>query len=103
MKLIAFEIEKVARKIFENRGQIFAELMINWSKIIGEHYSEITRPVKITSYKDAGQEKKMLYISVDNNSLGLEIGYQKDLIIEKIAFYFGFRAINKVKILINNE
>lgn len=101
MRSINLEIDKLVYKVFKNKNPILAELIINWSKIVGHELSKKTTPFKISSFKEKGVKINILYISVENSSTSMEISYQQDMLIERIAVYLGHKAIRKIKTLTN--
>ncbi|MBP7190273.1 MAG: DUF721 domain-containing protein [Rickettsiaceae bacterium] len=96
MKPIADELERVLRPIFARHGKIFAELMVNWQKISGVDLGAKTSPYKITTAAEKGRKINILHVKVANSATGLEFTYQQDIIIERIAIYFGYKAVDKI-------
>jgi len=41
-----------------------------------------------------------LYIASDNSSASMEIAYQQELILERIAIYLGYKAVHKIRFLV---
>jgi hypothetical protein len=99
MKKLSDEIARINSKIFQQKGKIFAGLMINWPKIVGEQYSAQTYPRNIREIKENSKINKTLYIVVKNSSIGLELSCHKEVIIERAAMFFGFRAIDHIRII----
>ena len=100
MKRLADEIATINSRIFRQKGKIFAGLMINWSKIVGEQYSNNTYPRNIKEIKENSIMYKTLYLVVKNSSIGMELSCHKEVIIERAAMFFGFRAIDKIRIIL---
>ena len=98
MKPIITEVNKIVYKIFKQQHPVLAELIINWSKIVGTKFSSNSMPLKITSTKEKGKKINILYISADNSSISMEISYQQELIIERIAIYLGYKGIHKIRV-----
>lgn len=96
MKPISNEIDKVLRGVFARHSKTFAEIMINWPKITGLAFGAITSPYKIATATEKKRKINILYVKVDNSSTGLEFTYHQDIIIERIAVYFGYKAIDKI-------
>lgn len=100
MKPIIEDINKLIHKIFKKQHPILAELIINWGKIVGIKYSDKCCPIKVTTEKQNGKLTNVLHISADNSSVAMELSYLHELMIERIAIYFGYKAVHKIKLLI---
>lgn len=100
MKPISIEINKLVHKIFKKQHPILAEIIVNWARVVGVKFHEKATPLKIVTSKENGKKINILYISAENSSISMEISYQQELIIERIAIYLGYKAIHKIKILV---
>lgn len=103
MKLISQDVKSLVRKILKNHHPIFAEILINWDKIVGSKFCNKTKPLKILSVREKGQKISILQIVADNPSVALEISYYQDIIIERIAVYLGFNGISKLRIVLQTS
>ncbi len=99
MKDIGTEVTKIVRNIFKYKDPILAELIFNWSKIVGIKFSNKTYPMKVSNYKEKGRLQKLLIIKSSNEALSLELSFQQDIIIERLAVYLGYKAINKIRVI----
>jgi hypothetical protein len=100
MKPIITEVNKLVHNIFKKQHPILAEIIVNWQKIVGTKFCTKVTPLKITVSKQGGKNINILHIRAENSSASMEISYQQELIIERIAIYIGYKAIHKIKILI---
>ena len=100
MKPIVGEVNKLVQNVFRRQHPILAEIIVNWGKIVGLKFSQNSMPLKITSSKERGKKINILYISSENSSASMEIAYQQELIIERIAIYLGYKAIHKIRFLV---
>lgn len=102
------EILESHNKKFENRfGHYNTKLMFNWPKIVGDRLAKLSVPNKIVSYhtkassKGSNKTKKaaqnVLYLQVSDSAASTEVAFSRDLIIEKIAVFFGFKLISAIK------
>lgn len=98
---LSSHIDQLMRKVYQKQGKVFAEIMINWPKIVSLSLSSSCYPVKIRSYRQKDREIKILHVATNSSSASLALSYQEGVILEKIACYFGYRAIDKIKIQIN--
>lgn len=101
MKPIVDEVNKLVRNIFKKQHPILAEIIINWSKIVGLKFSKNSMPLKIISSKEGGKKINILYVTSENSSISMQIAYQQELIIERIAIYLGYKAIHKIRFLVS--
>lgn len=102
MKEIGKEINKIVARIFRKKDPILAELITNWPSIVGTKFSTKSYPIRISSSKEKGAKRSLLVIGVENSSLSMEMSFQQDIIIERIAVYLGYKAIHKIRIVIRN-
>lgn len=100
MRPIADHIDILLRKTFARHDKTFAEVMINWPKITGASFSSRTSPIKISTVTEKGQKIKILYVKTADAATSLEFTYHQNIILERIAVYFGHRAIDKLYIKI---
>jgi len=96
-KLLKEFIGDVVRKSIGNGNKIIAEIILNWHKIVDSEILELSTPVNIYSTKEKGKQINVLYINVKSSAAGLKLSFQQELIIEKIAIYFGYKAVHKIK------
>lgn len=101
MKLIGEEINKKIYNILKKKNPILAELIIDWKKIVGEKFSKNSIPTKIIRSKESGKYINILYINTENSSVAMEISYQKEIILERISVYMGYKSVDKI-IITNN-
>mgnify|MGYP001055958200 CR=1 FL=1 len=97
MKPIIVEVNKIIYKIFKRQHPILAELIVNWSKVVGVKFSSNSMPLKIVSSREKGAKINILYIQAENSSVSMEMSYQQELIIERIAIYLGYKGIHKIR------
>ena len=100
MKPIADDINKIIRNIISKNDPILAEIIMNWTKIVGDKYSQKSHPFKISTYLEKSIKISVLYIRADNAAVSLEMSFQQEIIIERIAVYLGFKAIHKLRLVI---
>ena len=100
MKPLINEVNKLVHKVFKRQHPILAEIIINWGKIVGIKFSQTSSPLKITTSREKGKKINVLYIASDNSSVSMEIAYQQELILERIAIYLGYKAVHKIRLLV---
>lgn len=100
MKLITEDINKIIVNIIRKNDPVLAEIIMNWGKIVGENFSQKSTPIRTSSYRNHSMKINVLHIKNDNASLSLEMSFQQEVIIERIAIYLGFKAIHKLRLTI---
>jgi hypothetical protein len=100
MKPIINDVNKIIYKIYKAKNPILGEIILNWQKIVGIKYSNNTFPLKISNLRDGKQKINILLVEVDNSSISVEMAFQQDVIIERMAVYMGHKAINKIRTIV---
>ena len=100
MRPIVIDVNKLIYSIYKRKNPILAELIVNWGKIVGVKYSTKSNPLKITTIREGGKQINILQVVVDSSSISMEIAYQQELMIERIAIYLGYKGIHKIKLLV---
>lgn len=70
-------------------------LVKNWQEIIGKKYAEFCYPKSINLGKEKGASGK-LTIGVYNSAVGFFLENNAELIIERIAGFYGYKAISRI-------
>jgi len=103
MKVLKDDIYLIIKRIFGRQHPLLPRIMINWPKIVGLKFSSISYPLKISKSRDKGKEINILHIQVKNSSIALEMSFQQEIIIERIALYLGFKLISSMRVTVYNE
>lgn len=96
-KLLSESIGQIVRKSIGKGNKIVSEIIINWHKVVGDEIANSSSPTNIYSTKEKGQQINILYVNVTSSAVGLKISYSQEMIAEKIAIYFGYRAVHKIR------
>jgi hypothetical protein len=101
-------VPKIAAKAFEKFGFHTAEIMMQWPTIVGAEIAKWTqperirwpRPVKGADGADDGEARPggTLVLRVEP-ARALDIEYRGAEIIERINRYFGYRAVEALKLI----
>ena len=92
----------MVKKLLGNQGFVEIDLIKNWAKIVGDDLAKVSLPQKIDFKKEARGEGT-LRLMVSTGAFALEIAHQEPLIVEKINTYFGYKAVEKIKIIQSGE
>ncbi len=102
-------VPKIAAKAFEKFGFHSAEIMTDWARIIGADIAKYTEPERLKwprTYSSGetladGRDARpggTLILRVDP-SRALDVEYKAAEIVDRINRYFGYRAIETLKII----
>jgi len=100
MKPVSESVDKLLRSVFARHNKIFAEVMINWPKITGVKFGSSTSPIKISTITENKVKLNILHVKADNAATSLEFTYHQNIILERIAVYFGYKAIDRLRVLL---
>ncbi|MDP6817491.1 MAG: DciA family protein [Alphaproteobacteria bacterium] len=88
---LASALHKVTEKIYRKRGFASAGVIDNWPAIVGEELARHTSPERLGG-------DGTLRLRVDG-PLATEIKHMEPQILERIAGYFGYRAVNRLALI----
>ena len=95
LRKFKFTIPKNVKKIINQKGNLFYDILEKWDYLVGNKISSISYPKSIKLNK--GENSNTLQLVV-NRGDEVAIEYSKIEIINKLNSYFGYKAINNVKI-----
>lgn len=102
MKELKDEVYKIINKLFLKQHPIMGELIMKWSKIVGINLARKSIPLRVSFSFVQKQKIYLLHVGVSDSSTALEISFQKQIITERIAIYFGYKAIHDLKIKVTS-
>lgn len=70
-------------------------LVKNWEAVIGKKYAEFCYPKSVSLAKEKGTGGK-LTIGVYNSAVGFFLESNSEIIVERIATFYGFKTISKI-------
>ena len=69
----------------------------DWEKIVGKEFASKSIPTKI--YFPRNQSTGgTLYLEISNSAIAFQIQFTENIILERIATYFGYKAISKLSL-----
>lgn len=106
-KTVGHFLPRVTRPVFEKFGFQRAALLTDWEQIVGEPLCYFTAPEAIkwqrgsemAEIEQAGQKKGATLIIRVEGPAALEVQHQAPQITERINSYFGYRAVETIRIL----
>jgi hypothetical protein len=96
-KTLASHVGKLTKPIFGERGFADAAIINDWPVIAGEHLANHSAPEKI-HYTQGRKSKGTLHLRIDNGGLAMQLQHLEAVLIERINAYFGFGAIERIRI-----
>ena len=88
-------LPKNVKKILNKKGFVYSEILNRWSYLVGNEASKVSFP---KTFKPSGKNAPgTLIINVQRgNEINIEFG--KNIIIEKINSFFGYKVLNNVRL-----
>ena len=99
MQPIINSINRIIYKIYK-KNPLLANIIINWQKIVGAKYMNNSFPLKINIVREKDKKLNILTVEVNSSSTSVEISFQQDVIIERLAVYIGYKAIDKIRTIV---
>ncbi len=100
MQPIINTVNNIIYKIYKKKNPLLANIIINWQKIVGAKYMNNSFPLKINTVREKGKKLNILMVEVNSSSTSVEIAFQQDVIIERLAVYMGYKAIDKIRTIV---
>lgn len=89
-------LERAARPIAKKRGFSETRILTDWPLIVGEQIASYSTPLKLT-YPRQQNNGATLTLSA-HPAYALELQQMTPIILDKIAAYMGFRAVERIAI-----
>lgn len=98
MQSIDQKLSHLLKPIFQGSKKefvIISNLVKNWEQIIGAKYAPFCYPKSVQFQKDRASGAK-LTIAVHNPAVGFFLENNSEIILERIASFYGFKSISKI-------
>ena len=95
-RALASSLKSATKGIFGKRGFADGTILRDWNIIAGEHLAAHSQPEQIAYSK--GSNTGSLHLRIESGSIATEMQHLQPLLIERINSYFGFKAIDQIKI-----
>ena len=96
-KALSKEIEQTLKPIYKKHGFAEHRILTEWENIVGKELSNFSAPCKLVMPR-AQNQGGILHIQVASGR-GLELQHSQPIIIDRIATYFGYKAVDKLRII----
>tara|TARA_Y100000590_G_scaffold127551_1_gene145833 strand:+ start:706 stop:1191 length:486 start_codon:yes stop_codon:yes gene_type:complete len=84
------------KNLINKKGQIYSETLDNWRYFVGDDLFHISFPKSFRNENKLGSSCLTVMVKRGNE---VNFEYSKNLIIEKINSFFGYDAIQKIKLV----
>jgi hypothetical protein len=89
-------VEPLIQPVLKEKGLAGSRILTDWAKIAGAQLASRSQPEKL-SFARGKTTDGTLTIAVENG-FATELQYQIPLILERLAVYFGYKAISRIVI-----
>ena len=93
-RTIGKSLRPVVTSICKKKGFFYAELILDWTKIVGESYSRECRPLRVSGQKP----HCCLYIGA-SRAVSAQMVYDVPTLLERIQQYFGCKIVETIKFI----
>jgi hypothetical protein len=93
-------VEGVINPLMDKQNRLRANMILNWNKIFSK---DISKKIKFQDVKPYNQaiNSFMLVVSCERKNF-LELTHMKGQLIQNLSVYFGYKAVEKIKIVQEN-
>ena len=88
------------RRIIKKKGRIYEETIDNWRYIVGDEFFKVCYP---KSFKSSSKLSTSSLSVMVKRGHEVDMEYSKNLIIEKMNKFFGYKVVEKIKLLTFEE
>lgn len=101
MERLDKHFKQLTRAVYERHGRAFGEVLLNWPVIAGERLAQWTEPERVLWPRLAFASQKLGGTLVVKcvPQRALDVQYETPLLLERINQYFGYGAINAIRIV----
>lgn len=95
---LAREIERIVKPVYHQHGFTEHRVLTEWAQVVGRELATGSSPKKLT-FPKGKREQGVLHVTVTSGARALELQHMQPVILERIATYFGYKAIDKIVFL----
>ena len=88
-------LPKNVKKILNKKGYVYSEILNKWNYLVGEKVSKVSFP---KSFKPSRKNKPGALILSIQRGNEIDIEFNKNLIIQKINSYFGYKIVDNIRL-----
>jgi hypothetical protein len=87
-------LDKVMKPVMHKRNRYETPLLLHWPDIVGADIAQQSSPLAVKGKSP----HCTLHLAVYDSGFALELSYMENMLLEKIASYVGYKAIDKITI-----
>ncbi len=91
-------LNKIMSPLYTKRGTVQSRLLMDWEKIVGKTLAKGSAPTRLV-FKEGYRVNGLLYVEIYHSSLATQMMYMEPIILEKIATYFGYKAVANMRLI----
>ncbi len=89
-------VDPLVRPVFKAQGLAASKLIAEWEQLVGKELAAHTMPLKLSFAKDKNADGTLTIACSGAHALTLQ--HMQPVLIERIASYFGYRAVARIQI-----
>ena len=89
-------LPKNIKKVINNRGKVYSEILNNWKIIAGESLFKVCYPKSFKNSNKFGASTLQIMVKRGNE---VDLEYSKKLIMDKMNSFFGYSVVEKLKFI----
>jgi hypothetical protein len=97
MRPVGRELTRIAGRVLGKRGLGEAQLLAEWSAVVGEELAAETLPLKL-SFPSGGRKNGVLKLRV-SSAAALRVQHREPQILERINGFFGYGAVARLALV----
>jgi len=97
MRPVGRELSRIAGRVLGKRGLGEAQLLAEWSAVVGEELAGETLPIKL-SFPAGGRKNGVLKLRV-TSAAALRVQHREPQILERINGFFGYGAVARLALV----
>ena len=97
LERLTMEIKRITNPILGQRGFAGTDVLEYWNDIVGDHLAQGIRPEKLTFERD-NRTNGTLHVKSAGGAFAILFEHQKQKVIERVNFFFGYPAVGRIKI-----
>ncbi|OSQ39452.1 DUF721 domain-containing protein [Thalassospira mesophila] len=91
-------VSNLTRPLVRKRGFFQAEILLHWGEIVGPALEDCTAPIRYSQPRGENAGGGTLVVRV-SGPMALELQHRMPQIIDRVNTYFGYRAVERIKMM----
>lgn len=91
-------LQRITQKVYKKQGFSESRIITDWPLIVGDKVAQYCTPVRL-AFHGKGKNKGVLHVEVYQDGIATNLLFLEPVILEKLASYLGYKAIEKIKLI----